>query len=88
VGARLAVGDRMIDPERYFIHQWNSDHTIDSICSVCGLTACTEPTLSRAQEGEEQHQCPDWALGLVRFDAKRIATPIGKPVTGTYPAKR
>jgi len=64
----------MIDPERYFIHQWNPNRTIDSICSVCGLTACTELSLARVQTCEEQHECPDWAIG--RFMGR-----LGQPVS-------
>jgi hypothetical protein len=64
----------MIDPERYFVHRWNPDRTIDSICSVCCLTACTEPSLARAQAREEQHECPSWALD-------RFKGGLGRPVS-------
>jgi hypothetical protein len=64
----------MIDPERYFIHQWNQDQTIESFCSVCGATVCSELALSRVQECEDQHVCPGWA-------GDRFNGGLGQPVS-------
>jgi hypothetical protein len=64
----------MIDPERYFIHQCNQNQTIDSFCSVCGLTVCTEPSLASVQEYEEKHLCPS---GI----ANRFKGGLGQPVS-------
>ena len=65
---------KMIDPERYFIHQWNPNRTIDSVCSVCNSTVCTESSLARVQECEEKHECPSWA-------ADRFNGGLGHPVS-------
>lgn len=54
----------MIGPQRYFIHRWNQDQTTASICSVCGQTVCNEWFLARAQEYEDQHECPSGAIDL------------------------
>ena len=48
------AGENMIDPERYFVHQWNAVGKIESICSVCGLTACTELSLSRVHNAKSR----------------------------------
>ena len=63
----------MIDPERYFIHQRNADQTITSLCSVCGLSVCSELSLARVQECEDRHECPSWAVD--RFNGA-----VGRPV--------
>jgi hypothetical protein len=64
----------MTDPARYFVHRWNPDKTIDSICSVCGLTACKESTLALAQDCEKRHRCPDWAVGRFNGGLGRIVS--------------
>jgi hypothetical protein len=56
------------------MHQRNENLTIDSICSICGSTVCTEPSLSRVQEHEENHECPSSA-------ADRFNGGLGQPVS-------
>jgi len=35
---------------------------VESICSVCYATACSAPALAYCKEGEDQHECPAWAV--------------------------
>jgi hypothetical protein len=63
----------MNDSERYFIHRWNSDRTIDSVCSFCNLRVCSERSLLRAQECEAKHACPAWsAAGFIGELGKQV----------------
>ena len=56
-------GEMMAGPPRYFVHRWNSvTRMVESICSVCYATACSAPALAYCKEGEDQHECPAWAV--------------------------
>jgi hypothetical protein len=48
--------------ESVFVHRWNQDRTVDSICTVCYATVCCEPALSMLKEWEDAHECPGSAL--------------------------
>jgi hypothetical protein len=68
-------GENMVEAKRCFIHRWNPNKTIDSICCDCCLTVCNEPSLARAEESEKKHECPGGVIN-------RFKGGLGQPVAG------
>jgi len=62
-------------PMQYrFLHRWNNDRTIDSVCTVCSKTLCRDATLMQVRQCENAHRCP----GPIRVGS------IYSIATGTY----
>ena len=56
-------GEMMAGAPRFFVHRWNSvTRMVESVCSVCYATASSAPALAYCKEGEERHECPEWAV--------------------------
>ena len=53
-----------------FVHRWNSDDSVDSICLVCYEIACTGLPLATAKEWEERHVCP--VAAIIRCNAEVV----------------
>jgi len=48
----------MSSPQKRFVHQWNKDKTIESLCTVCHETVCRAASLLLVRECELKHRCP------------------------------
>jgi hypothetical protein len=45
-----------------FVHRFNEDGTIDSICRHCFITVATEVSESDLEPEEREHKCDPWMI--------------------------
>ena len=50
-----------------FVHRFNEDGTIDSICRDCFVTVATEVSSSHLELEERKHKCDPSLLGMSHF---------------------
>jgi hypothetical protein len=49
-------------PTLQFVHRFNEDGTIDSICRQCFITVATEASESALEPEERKHECWPWLI--------------------------
>ena len=48
-----------------FNYRWNSNHTVDSICTYCFMTAGTARNKAELRAKEMSHKCPKEATNVL-----------------------
>jgi hypothetical protein len=61
-----------------FVHRWNTDDSVDSICLVCYELTCTGLPLATAKEWEGIHVCPVAAIRKWNAELSHIQSQFGK----------